>query len=159
MDCNYHFYRYHRTQAEGLLSNISRHFLDQDLDTAINFTLEAIAKFIEAERSCIYTYSDDRQECYLTYEWNADCLEAIPSVVRATSVEQFKELHQQLFQGKAMQFSSLAETPLNATAIGILAATSTQSFAIVPMRHSGQVVGLLVASVVHYSKTWSQEEI
>ncbi|HBL60136.1 MAG TPA: hybrid sensor histidine kinase/response regulator [Cyanobacteria bacterium UBA8803] len=58
-----------------------------------------------------------------------------------------------------MQFSSLAETPLNATAIGILAATSTQSFAIVPMRHSGQVVGLLVASVVHYSKTWSQEEI
>ncbi|MEQ8752079.1 MAG: PAS domain S-box protein [Coleofasciculus sp. G1-WW12-02] len=61
----------HRARVERLLSNISRQFIDQDVDTAINFTLEAIAHFIGCDRSYIFELSDDMNQYYLIREWYA----------------------------------------------------------------------------------------
>ncbi|MBD2355592.1 PAS domain S-box protein [Tolypothrix sp. FACHB-123] len=147
-----------RAQAQSLLSSISRQFLDRDLHTAINFTLQAIAQFIDSERCCIYAYSDNQAQCYLLYEWHQPGIESMANQASNLSISEFPEYHQQLLQGKVIQ-STFTPENLNPIEREIVAATSVKSVVAVPMIHSEKVVGIVLANVVHASKTWSQEDV
>jgi len=150
----------HRAQEQSLLSNISRHFIDQDVDTAINFTLKAITQFIGTERSCIFEYSDDQTQFHITHEWCVPGVAVLPSASRGAPNTRFPWFNSQILSGQTIQFSPLAEFPPEAAAEReIFESHSAQSFVAVPTIHSGKVVGFLGVDVVHFSKTWSQEEI
>lgn len=43
--------------------------LYRDVDTAINFTLRAIAQFLGTERSCIFEFFDEQSHAYLIYDY------------------------------------------------------------------------------------------
>jgi len=59
---------------------------DQDVDTTINFTLQAIAQFIGTERSCIFEYSDDQTQFHITHEWCVLVFPALPSATEERPV-------------------------------------------------------------------------
>ncbi|MBD2201514.1 PAS domain S-box protein [Calothrix sp. FACHB-168] len=147
-----------RAQAQSLLSSISRQFLDRDLHTAINFTLQAIAQFIGSERCCIYAYAENQAQCYLLYEWHQPGIEPMANQASHLSISEFPEYHQQLLQGKVIQ-STFTPENLNPIERAIVTATSVKSAVAVPMIHSEKVMGILLANVVHSSKTWSQEDV
>jgi two-component system sensor histidine kinase/response regulator len=148
-----------RAQAESIISNISRHFLNQGIDTAINFTLPVIANLIAAERSCIYKYSEQKKEFYLLSEWDAPGIQPLVPISRHISVQLLPILHQKLFQGQTIQSSLNTENSFNSRERKIFTASAIKSFLAVPMIHAGQLVGVIVVHVVHDYKTWSQEDI
>jgi len=153
----------YRAKVESLLSSISRHFIDQDVDTAINFTLEAIANFIGVERTCIFEYSDDQIEYTLIHEWDTPGLYSMGSVVSAVNkgpTAMFSWFNGYILRGQVLQVPNTAEVPPEAEAEReFWRMQSTQSIVAVPSIHRGKVVGCLAADVIHFSKTWTQDDI
>ncbi|HEY9694360.1 MAG TPA: PAS domain S-box protein [Oculatellaceae cyanobacterium] len=149
-----------RAQVESVLSSISRQFIDQDVDTAINFTLQAIAELIGVERSCIYEYSVDQTQFSLIHQWRTTSVEPLPTLAAGGATTTFPWFTKQMFSGQVIQISSLAELPPEAELEReLFRSQSTQSLLAVPTLHCGKVVGFLGVDVVRCSKAWSQEDI
>ncbi|HBB33709.1 MAG TPA: PAS domain S-box protein [Cyanobacteria bacterium UBA8803] len=149
----------HRAQVESLLSSISRQFIDHNADTAIDFTLEAIAHFIGVERSCIFEYSPDYSRVYMLYEWCVPDIKPLSREAKEGTFETMPQLSKHILSGNTLQFPCIAELPSATPEKQFFESEAIQSVVIVPMIHSGKVVGFLGADVVHFTKTWSQEEI
>ncbi|MEH2304230.1 PAS domain S-box protein [Nostoc sp.] len=148
-----------RTQAESLLSSISRQFIDQNLETAINFTLQAIAQFISAEHSCIFELSEDQRRFDLIHEWCSEGVEPLIDVAKGSPVESFPYFYAPILRGKHIQIPSVAELPPETAERKLFEGMSFQSVAAVPMLHSGKVVGFVGTAMIHLCKAWSQEDI
>ncbi|OYD92847.1 histidine kinase [Nostoc sp. 'Peltigera membranacea cyanobiont' 210A] len=148
-----------RTQAESLISSISRQFIDQDLATAINFTLRAIAQFIDAEHSCIFECSQYQREFNLIHEWCGEDVAPLIDIARGSPVEVFPYFYEPILRGKHRQISCVEDLPLHLPERKLFESMSFQSILAVPMVHAGKVVGFVGAAMIHYSKTWNQEDI
>ncbi|MEH2139052.1 PAS domain S-box protein [Nostoc sp.] len=148
-----------RVQAESLLSCISRQFVDQDLDTAINFTLQAIAQFIEAEHSCIFKCSDDQSRFDLIHEWCDEGFPPLIDVATGSPVESFPYFYKPILHGNHLQVPCVSNLPPDLAERKLFERMSFQSLIAVPMLHSGTVVGFVGAAVTHFCKTWNQEDI
>ncbi|MCF2150439.1 PAS domain S-box protein [Desmonostoc muscorum LEGE 12446] len=148
-----------RTQAESLISSISRQFIDQDLETAINFTLRAIAQFIDVEHSCIFECSNDQQEFNLIHEWCGEDVPPLIDIARGSPVEVFPYFYEPILRGRHRQISRVEELPPHLPERQLFETMSFQSLLAVPMLHAGRVVGFVGAAMIHYTKTWNQEDI
>ncbi len=148
-----------RTQAETLISSISRQFIDQDLETAINFTLKAIAEFINAEHSCIFECSNEQKEFYLIHEWCSEHVSPLIDIARGSPVEVFPYFYEPILRGKHRQISRVEELPAHLPERQLFETMSFQSLLAVPMVHTGKVVGFVGAAMIRSSKTWNQEDI
>ncbi|MBD2449036.1 PAS domain S-box protein [Nostoc sp. FACHB-152] len=146
----------YRAQVDRLLNSISRQFIDRDADTAINFTLQAIAEFLGAECSCIFEYYEQQQQFYIAHEWHEPSIALL--LDSATAYEPLSWFYRQILNGnpiQSLQVSHITQLPPEAIAQTEL----IKSVVAVPMIYSGKVVGLLELDAVDKSKTWSQEEI
>ncbi|MFN6540046.1 MAG: PAS domain S-box protein [Nostoc sp. EkiNYC01] len=148
-----------RTQAESLLSSISRQFIDQDLATAINFTLRAIAEFIDVEHSCIFECSKDQSEFNLIHEWCSEDVPPLIDIARGSPVEVFPYFYEPILRGRHRQISCVEELPSHLPERQLFESMSFQSLLAVPMLHAGRVVGFVGAAMIHHTKTWNQEDI
>ncbi|MBD2677270.1 MULTISPECIES: PAS domain S-box protein [Nostoc] len=148
-----------RTQAESLISSISRQFIDQDLETAINFTLQAIAQFIDAEHSCIFECSNDQKEFYLIHEWCGEHVPPLIEIAKGSPVDVFPYFYEPILRGRHRQISRVQELPPHLPERKLFETMSFQSLLAVPMTHAGRVVGFVGAAMIHSSKTWNQEDI
>jgi PAS domain S-box-containing protein len=148
-----------RTQAESLLSSISRQFIDQNLETAINFTLQAIAEFISAEHSCIFELSEDQSRFDLIHEWCGEGVEPLIALAKGSPVESFPYFYAPILRGNHIQISCVAELPPDTAERKLFERMSFQSVVAVPMLHSGKVVGFVGTAMIHLCKTWSQEDV
>ncbi|ACC84193.1 PAS domain S-box protein [Nostoc punctiforme] len=150
---------WHRAQVDRLLNSISRQFIDQDADTAINFTLQAIAEFMGAECSCIFEYHEPQQQFHIAHEWYN------PSSIlnNTTSSEPLPWFYNQILNGnpiQGLQASRIANILPEANVETELTYREIiKSVVAVPMIYAGRVVGLLELDTVNKSKTWNQEEI
>ncbi|AFZ23098.1 signal transduction histidine kinase [Cylindrospermum stagnale PCC 7417] len=149
-------------QADKLLSSISRQLIDQNLETAVNFTLQAIAEFFEARRSYIFEYSEQQQQFNIVHEWQTDGAQTLSSNI-TSAVEPFPWFYNCILSGKpvqGLQVVHVADMPAEATSKkSLLYKEVIQSLVAVPMIHAGKVVGFLGVDIVDDRKTWSQEEI
>ncbi|HEY9846039.1 MAG TPA: histidine kinase dimerization/phospho-acceptor domain-containing protein, partial [Candidatus Caenarcaniphilales bacterium] len=149
-----------RAQVDSLLSSISRQFIDQDVDTAINFTLRAIAELMGTERCYIFEYSSDQSQVWMTHEWCRPGVPPLPSASRGGPIAMFPWFNSQLLNGQMIHLSTLAEFPPEAAAErAAFERHLAQSLVTVPTIHSGKVVGFLSVDVVSFSRTWSQADI
>ncbi len=152
---------WHRAQVDRLLNSISRQFIDQDADTAINFTLQAIAEFMGAECSCIFEYYEPQQQFHIAHEWYDPSSRLLLN--SATSSEPLPWFYNQILNGnpiQGLQASRIANISPEANVEKELTYREIiKSVVAVPMIYAGKVVGLLELDAVNKSKTWSQEEI
>ncbi|MHC5759310.1 PAS domain S-box protein [Nostoc sp.] len=148
-----------RTQAETLLSSISRQFIDQDLATAINFTLQAIAQFIDAEHSCIFECSQDKREFHLIHEWCGEDVAPLIEVAKGSPVEVFPYFYEPILRGRHRQISCVEDLLPHLPERKLFESMSFQSILAVPMLHTGKVVGFVGTAMIHSLKTWNQEDI
>ncbi|HEY9620059.1 MAG TPA: PAS domain S-box protein [Crinalium sp.] len=148
-----------RAQIDSLLSNISRQFIDQEVNTAINFALKAIAQLINAERSCIFEFSSDQHHIYLVNEWCAEGIHPLSTDARATTADAFPELFTHIISGHSLQLPSIERLAPGMAERILFERESIQSVAIVPMIHVDKVVGFIGADVVTRCKTWSQRDV
>ncbi|MDZ8055411.1 MAG: PAS domain S-box protein [Aulosira sp. ZfuVER01] len=147
-----------RAQLESILSSISRQFIDQDIDTAINFTLQAIAQFINAERCSIFELSDQPREVYIVHEWRAADIPPLSGNARRGNLEMFPLLAPILI-GQNSVLPCIADLPPDTPEKEFFENQSIKSALGVPMIHSGKVVGFIAADTIHYTKNWNQQEM
>ncbi|HEY9742500.1 MAG TPA: PAS domain S-box protein [Coleofasciculaceae cyanobacterium] len=150
---------HHRAQVDNLLSSISRQFLDQDVDSAINFTLQAIGQLLGASRSNVFEYNDNHTKAVITHQWCADQIESSIKDIEEIPIETHPWFHSQILSGKSVQIPRSADL-LEATAKKAkLERQSAQSIVSAPMMYSGRVVGFIGLDAAHTPKLWSQEDI
>ena len=151
-----------RAQIDSLLSSISRQFIDSDAEAAIHFTLEAIANFINAERLCIFEYTENQERYRLLYDWCAAGIKVFGNCHQnaEASINVCSWLNNQMLNGRVVALSHLDELPPDATETRASFETQLiQSCLNVPMIHGGKVVGYIGADSMRFAKTWSQEDI
>lgn len=147
-----------RAEMDSLLNRISRTFIDQDLDTAINFTLQLISECMDSERTYLFRYSHNQHYLSMTHEWCADGAESFMHQFQEFPVKIHSWTHTQLLSGKTVQIPT--DLPPEASAEEAQwQLKSIQSRLAVPTLHSGTVVGFMGLDILGCSKIWSQEEI
>jgi PAS domain S-box-containing protein len=63
-----------RMSTEKLISNLSTSFINIEIDkidSVISYSLEAVGKFFDVDRSYIFLYSPDQANMHIAYEWCA----------------------------------------------------------------------------------------
>ncbi len=151
-----------RAQVESLLSSISRQFIDQDADPAMDFALRAIAQFIGAERCCIFEFSEDQSQFSLIHEWHDPNIKPLSYRAKNAATQLLPWFHGTLLSGQVIKANSPADFPPEAEAFSepqIFLNESIQSVVAVPTWHSGKVVGFLGADVVSRTRAWSDADI
>lgn len=159
----------HRAEMDHLISRISRQLIDQDASLAgcetsslrvIEFALEAIANFIGAHRSAIFAYSEQQQQFDLVHEWNVAEAELVSSQISELTRSMSPWFYDQILTGQPIQIPCIANLSVEAaTEKAWFEDRSTQSIVIVPMLHTGRIVGFLAADMIDRARTWSAETI
>jgi PAS domain S-box-containing protein len=150
----------HRARADSLLSSISRQFLDQDIDCAINFALQAIGQFLGVSTSNVFKYDDSKTKAIITHQWCSEHIQTSMDEVPESSSETHPWFHCQILSGQTVQVHDIESLPPDAVAEKVTFETlSIQSVLDVPMIHSGNVVGFIGVDVVGFQKVWTQEDI
>ncbi|MBW4448223.1 MAG: PAS domain S-box protein [Spirirestis rafaelensis WJT71-NPBG6] len=154
----------YRSQVDRLLNSISRQFIDQDADTAINFTLQAIAEFMGAQQSRIFEYLESNNQFYKVHEWRAANLEFVASIDKESPFEMFPWFYNQILDGNPVQGLQVSDIDEEILPEAVEEKSLPQeeiihSVVAVPTIHSGRVVGFLELDIINTSKSWNQEEI
>ncbi|MBW4444469.1 MAG: PAS domain S-box protein [Plectolyngbya sp. WJT66-NPBG17] len=147
-----------RAEFDNLLSQISRQFIDQDAETAIQEALELITRHIGAERGCIFEYRNDRSESQLLYEWCGENIAPLTLAARGSKVREFPVLHQQILAGESLYTPNIAMIP-DCPERQLFTQQSIQSLMAVPMSYRGNVTGFMGVDTTHFQKVWTQEDI
>jgi two-component system sensor histidine kinase/response regulator len=150
-----------RSNIDHSISRIFQQFVDQDVNTAINFALAEIGKLTDSDRCYVVQYSDqERQFIKMTHEW---CNENIPSVmhkVQGMSIKPLGWSYQQLQNNNILHIPNIEDLPEEASnEKRNWKHEGTQSFLAVPMMSAGEIVGSVGCSMVRDRKVWSPEEI
>ena len=149
----------HRAETNSALSEISRQFIDCDLDVAIDATLEKIGQFMQCDRSFIIQLSDDLERITSTHEWCAAGIPARLHEYQDIPSQTFPWLKEQLRSHKPVCIHRLDNLPAEASAERRdLERTGMQSLLIVPMSHSGRVVAFLGLGTVNAPKNWNEDD-
>lgn len=150
----------YRAETDNLISKISRTFLDQDLDTAIAFALEALGKFTESDLSYIISYSDCQSQLRMTHEWCYEDIFCNNQKEQQFPVTVFPWFSEQLLSGNPINIANIADLPPEAAAEKAhLINRKIQSVLIVPMLNAIKTVGYLGLDRVRAAKTWTQDDI
>lgn len=149
-----------RAITDSMLSSISRAFLDQDIDTAINFTLQVIGEFTDSDRSYIFRYTDNQTKLYNTHEWCAPGIQPSIDQLQGLPVADYYWLHSQLLSANILQIPCVADLPPEASlGKAELERSSIQSLLAVPIMYGGVVVGSMGLDAVRSSQIWTEEDI
>ena len=149
-----------QAQKDSLLGSISQRFLNQDIDTAIDFTLQALGEFTNSDRAYVIRYSECQKLLWMTYEWNNDGIQSITEDFQQLSIETFPWFSQQLLSGKSVKLDSLSDLPTEAKPEKAhLESDGTQSMLVVPMINADKAVGYLGLDVLHSTKIWTEEDV
>ena len=151
-----------RQQAnrDSLLSKISRVFIDQDIDTAINFALQVLGEHFHADRSYIMRYSIDQSQFSMTHEWCAVGIQPFIDELQEVAADTFPWFNEHILQGEVIRVPLVANLPPAAKAWRAeLEHQSIQSLLNLPMIHVGKVVGFIGLDAVASPQDWSQQDI
>ncbi|HAC66205.1 MAG TPA: histidine kinase [Cyanothece sp. UBA12306] len=148
-----------QAKRDSLLSSIARQLIDQDFNTAVNFTLEALGHFTDGDRGYIIRYSPGQRFWNMTHEW---CNYNIPSTLEQSQnipVEYLPWFSRQLLHGHPVRVNSLQDLPSQAMAERVVFKNSLNpTLVVVPMVAAGQTVGYLGFDGKP-TKNWTQEEV
>ncbi len=152
--------RQRRAEMYTLLSNISRQLLNQDPDTAIQFTLAAIGKFTASDRVNIIQTDANQKTLSMTHEWCMDGIAPCLKVVQGMKPEDCPWILQQLLSGEPLEITRLTDLPPEAAQECVLMAEAdVKSTVIVPMLYGGTIAGYLGADAVRSERVWTREDI
>ncbi|MEA5535533.1 PAS domain S-box protein [Crocosphaera sp. XPORK-15E] len=146
-------------ERDALLSNIARQLIDQDLNIAINFTLEALGKFTNCDRSYVIDYFPEEKAWSMIHEW---CSEYTPSTINESQnipLEVFPWFSEQLINGKAICINHVDDLPFQAIAEKDAFENSlSPTLVVVPMTVGGKILGYLGLDG-KASKRWTNEQV
>ena len=149
----------HRLEFEKLISSISTNFINlppEEIDNGIHEALGTVGRFINADRSYVYIFSDDRSSARMVYEWTS-VLETA-AVGRQVVVADFPWTMQRLlqFQHIALEVEDMPEEAAKERAA--YEAAGNRSVVMVPMVYNRETLGVFGVGSASSLK-WSEEVV
>ena len=149
----------HRLEFEKLVSSISTNFINlppEEIDGGIREALGTVGRFIGADRTYVYLFSDDRRLATLAYEWS--------STGRYLPAGQQFELAS--FPWTMQRLSKFQHVAVDVDDIPAEAAAEqkayeeagNQAFVVVPMVYNRETIGALGGGTAT-KRAWSEESV
>ncbi len=153
----------HLTQIQELLMNLAQTYINiplEQVDLSINNSLKEMAEFVSADRSYIFIYNFENNDCSNTYEWCAtgiskeiDNLQNVP----LDAISEWVTMHK-----KGIEFNVSDVSKLEYTGPGcvkdILEPQGIKSIIAVPMRDGDSLVGFVGFDSVNTHHKYSTKE-
>jgi PAS domain S-box-containing protein len=153
----------YRVELERLIAAISTHFVNlaaHEVDAAIDQALQAIGEFVGADRSYVFLFSDEGSRMDNTHEWCGVGIEPQMENLQGLPSHDFPWWMEKLNRFQNIYIPSVANLPPEATAEKeILESQGIRSLIVVPLTHSGTLVGFLGFDSVQVKKLWLEEDI
>jgi PAS domain S-box-containing protein len=146
-----------RLEFETLISETSARFINlppDQMETEIEQGLDRVRSFLNVDRLSLYDRPEqgtDFRALHLAAQENTSLL--FPFLTE----EQFPWAIGQLKNGKAILVEGVDQLPPEAVAERGVAAKSVKSFAVIPLKAGGAVLGLLVVATMTKQRGWPQE--
>ncbi|BBA79348.1 two-component hybrid sensor and regulator [cyanobacterium endosymbiont of Rhopalodia gibberula] len=148
-----------QAQRDSLLSSIARQLIDQDFNTAVEFTLAALGEFTNGDRGYIIRHSPQQCLWNMTHEW---CNKNIPSTKKQSQnipLQDFPWFSDQLLKGHPIRVNSPEDLPRQAIDEREMFKNSlSPTLVVVPMVATGQTLGYLGFDG-KITKHWTQEDV
>ncbi len=125
---------------------ISSRFIDLALEAAggtnaaINWVLETIARFAEADRAYLFEYLFPKNECNITHEWCREGIEAQIENLQGLSLVEFSDVIDLHRQGKALTIADVGGLS-DGSFKELLAEQKIQSVILVPLNVGERCLG------------------
>ncbi len=154
---------HYRHAIEALITSISTRFINltsDRIDAGIQSALQALGKFIGADRASVYLLSSDWSCFEDAYEWCAEGVKSRADTLPGTSFEPFQWTLRKFKNREAVVLSDLQELPDEAAAERQVGeAESIQSILSFPLVLNNMLFGLWGFETNRVRKTWEEEDI
>ena len=149
-----------QAQKDRLLRSISQRFLNQDIESALDFSLQALAEFTKSDRAYVIHYSEGQQFLRMTHEWLNNASKSLITDFQELSLETFPWFFARLLNGQPVKLDSLNDLPTEAKPERAqLESDGTQSLLVVPMMNGDKAIGYLGLEVLQANKIWTEEDV
>jgi PAS domain S-box-containing protein len=149
----------YRLKFQRLITTVSSRFINlypAQIDDEIDYTLQQIGVFADADRSYVFQFSDDQKSVSCTHEWCSDQIEPTIERFQNASVDTFPWALKRFLSGKMLLIPRVSDLPPEAIKekqefeqLGI------QSILAVPMIFSNKVMGFIGLDSVKEEKMWA----
>jgi PAS domain S-box-containing protein len=145
---------------QGILMNISNRFINlnfEELDYAIDQSLQEIAHFSNADRAYVFRYDLENKLCCNTHEW---CAPGISPQIENNQIIKLVEMpywfgkHSRGELVEVSDVSALTDERIKS----MLKTDGIQSFLTIPMMDEKNVIGFIGFDVIRKQRTFRKEE-
>ncbi|MGF1459645.1 MAG: PAS domain S-box protein [Leptolyngbyaceae cyanobacterium] len=151
-----------RLRFEQLLSRLSTEFVNLPCDrlhSSIAQALVEIAQLTKVQRSYLYLFSSDGERSHLYSQWHSDDLEPIPPQLQDVPSSSFEWFMTQLGEQHIIAINALDDVPSEAAMLrAAMDNMGTQALAVIAMRHSQKLIGVIGFSLTQ-PKCWTDDEL
>ena len=152
----------YRLSFEQIISAISRGFVNVApgmLHDEIREALERIGRFAKSDRSFIFLIDRKEKVIRHAYQWNAPGIEPQSETIRETPLPKIEWALDMLNESGRLHIHDPQSLPEEAGFIrDTLVSEGVKSTAVVPMRHAGEVRGLLGFDAVTAKRFWREDD-
>ncbi len=153
----------YRKRLESLILSLSTHFLNlhgDRVDSGMHYALRSLGSFAEADRSYIFSFSDDNLTMTNSHEWCAEGVDSVMPSLQELPVSQFPWFTAQMQAMRIVHLPSIHSAPNDAAAErDEWEREKVKSLVIVPMEHRGVVRGFLGFDSVRKERSWPDDII
>ncbi|MBM3242765.1 PAS domain S-box protein [Candidatus Poribacteria bacterium] len=154
---------HYRVELEALVTTISTNFINlplDEIDDGIKQALQKIGAFSAVDRSYVFLFSADGTKMDNTHEWCAEGIEPQIDNLKGLPIEVFPWWMEKLKRFENIYVPRVADLSSEASAEKELLQTQDiKSLLVVPLAHSGSLLGFLGFDAVRLEKTWSEDII
>ncbi len=153
----------YQLRYETLLAEISSLFVNtpsEDIDQAINRTLQLSGEFFEADRSYLMRFTPDRQYIINPYEWCAEGVFSVQERNREMPVSNTPWWAEQILSRDYVYVPDVDQLPPEATVDKAdFKIEAIRSMITIPMIKYGEVFAFFGFDAVKAKKSWSEQQI
>jgi PAS domain S-box-containing protein len=149
----------YRLKFQRLITTVSSRFINlypAQIDDEIDYTLQQIGVFADADRSYVFQFSDDQKSISCTHEWCSDQIEPTIERFQNASVDTFPWALKRFLSGKMLLIPRVSDLPPEAIKEKQeFEQQGIQSILAVPMIFSNKVMGFIGLDSVKEEKMWA----
>lgn len=153
----------YRMELNWILTSISSRFINlvaSEIDKGIFDALRILGKFVKADRSFVFIFSDDKDKMSNTHEWCEEGITPLKNIFQRLNTKDFPLFLQNL---KKQRFFAMENIPyLPDTAKNekqLFLQYDIKSLLVVPLVFNQELFGFIGFNTTSYEKHWSEDDI
>ncbi len=151
-----------QNQSYQLLLDMSKTFLREPLQNALQSSISSLGKFARVERVYVYMLNKRKDHWDCLYEWRSDEGDKVQSLYfqSGVSVQDIKWVHDQFKQNKIINAAKIDELPPEARKCKeLFVADGTKSILLLPMQTQDSIIGFIGYDTLFENKNWLEEDV